>query len=133
MLVCCACCAPAVAPENIMGRGYGHSVDWWTLGVLMYVLLTARQPFTSPKTADPMEVMRRIVNERWPVRYPPYMSDAAKDLLSRLLERKPIKRIGCQQGRAADIKKHPWFKGFDWDGLASRRMQPPRKPKVRNL
>ncbi len=43
-----------------------------------YVLLTARQPFTSPKTSDPMEVMRRIVNDRWPVRYPPYMSEAAK-------------------------------------------------------
>lgn len=118
-----------VAPENIMGRGYGHSVDWWTLGVLMYVLLTARQPFTSPKTQDPMEVMRRIVNDRWPVRYPPYMSDAARDLISRLLERKPIKRIGCLQSRSLDIKRHPWFVGFDWDALSSRRMQPPRRPK----
>ena len=44
-----------VAPENVLGRGYNHSVDWWTLGVLMYVLLTARQPFSSPKTHDPME------------------------------------------------------------------------------
>ena len=26
-----------VAPENVMGRGYNHSVDWWTLGVLMWV------------------------------------------------------------------------------------------------
>jgi serine/threonine protein kinase len=40
----------------VLGRGYNHSVDWWTLGVLMYVLLTARQPFSSPKTHDPMEV-----------------------------------------------------------------------------
>jgi serine/threonine protein kinase len=45
-----------VAPENVLGRGYNNSVDWWTLGVLMYVLLTARQPFSSPKTGDPMEV-----------------------------------------------------------------------------
>jgi cGMP-dependent protein kinase 2 len=53
-----------VAPENVLGRGYNQSVDWWTLGVLMYVLLTARQPFSSPKTGDPMEVMRRIVDDR---------------------------------------------------------------------
>jgi len=118
-----------VAPENIMGRGYNQSVDWWTLGVLMYVLLTARQPFTSPKTQDQMEVMRRIVDDRWPVRYPPYMSDAARDLISRLLERKPVRRIGMLQGRAKDIKAHPWFKGFDWEALSSRRMPPPRKPK----
>lgn len=32
-----------VAPENVLGRGYNQSVDWWTLGVLLYVLLTARQ------------------------------------------------------------------------------------------
>lgn len=118
-----------VAPENIMGRGYNHSVDWWTLGVLMYVLLTARQPFTSPKTQDPMEVMRRIVDERWPVKYPPYMSDAARDLISRLLERKPVKRLGMLSGKAVDIKKHPWFKDFDWEALSSRRLDPPRKPK----
>lgn len=47
-----------VAPENVLGRGYNNSVDWWTLGVLMYVLLTARQPFSSPKTHDPMDVSR---------------------------------------------------------------------------
>ena len=98
-----------VAPENVLGRGYNNSVDWWTLGVLMYVLLTARQPFSSPKTADPMEVMRRIVDERWPIKYPPYMSDAAKDLIGRLMERKPARRLGMLQGRAADIKNHKWF------------------------
>ena len=84
------------------------------------MLLTARQPFTSPKAQDPMEVMRRIVDERWPIRYAPYMSEESKDLVSRLLERKPVKRIGCFQGRAADIKKHPWFKvrGSGWWWLA---------------
>jgi cGMP-dependent protein kinase 2 len=95
----------------------------------MYVLVTARQPFTSPKTDDPMEVMRRIVDERWPIRYAPYQSEESKDLIARLLERKPIRRIGCLQGRANDIKKHPWFKGFDWDALATRTMEAPRKPK----
>jgi cGMP-dependent protein kinase 2 len=53
--------------------------------------------------------MRRIVDERWPVKYPPYTSPAANDLIQRLLERKPAKRIGMLQGRAADIKGHPWF------------------------
>jgi len=119
-----------VAPENVLGRGYNHSVDWWTLGVLMYVLLTARQPFSSPKTSDPMEVMRRIVHEAWPVKYPPYMSPAAKDLIMRLLERKPAKRIGMLQSGVDEIKKHPWFGGFDWAALSSRRMEPPRLPKA---
>jgi serine/threonine protein kinase len=62
----------------VLGRGYNFSVDWWTLGVLMFVLLTGRQPFAHPKTNDPMEVMKRIVDENWAVEYPPYLSNAAK-------------------------------------------------------
>ena len=69
-----------VAPENVLAHGYNNSVDWWGLGVLLYVLLTGRQPFSSPKTDDPMVVMRRIVDENWGVRYPPYLSPAAKVL-----------------------------------------------------
>jgi hypothetical protein len=50
----------------------------WGLGVLLYVLLTGRQPFSSPKTDDPMVVMRRIVDDNWHVKYPPYLSGQAK-------------------------------------------------------
>lgn len=83
-----------VAPENVLAHGYNYSVDWWGLGVTMYVLLTGRQPFSSPKTEDPMQVMRRIVDDTWAVKYPAYLSPTAKDLICRLLERKPAKRIG---------------------------------------
>ena len=67
-----------VAPENVLAHGYNTSVDWWGLGVLLYVLLTGRQPFSSPKTDDPMVVMRRIVDDNWHVKYPPYLSAPAK-------------------------------------------------------
>eukprot|EP00208_Stichococcus_sp_RCC1054_P000748 CAMPEP_0206148736 /NCGR_PEP_ID=MMETSP1473-20131121/37408_1 /ASSEMBLY_ACC=CAM_ASM_001109 /TAXON_ID=1461547 /ORGANISM="Stichococcus sp, Strain RCC1054" /LENGTH=739 /DNA_ID=CAMNT_0053546159 /DNA_START=267 /DNA_END=2486 /DNA_ORIENTATION=- len=117
-----------VAPENVLAHGYNFSVDWWGLGVLMYVLLTGRQPFSSPKTDDPMVVMRRIVDENWHIKYPPYLSPAAKDLIGRLLERKPGRRIGMLNGRANDIKKHKWFEGMDWAALSARRVQPPRVP-----
>jgi cGMP-dependent protein kinase 2 len=67
-----------VAPENVLAHGYNYSVDWWGLGVLLYVLLTGRQPFSSPKTDDPMVVMRRIVDDNWAIKYPPYLSSNAK-------------------------------------------------------
>eukprot|EP00191_Tetraselmis_sp_GSL018_P002817 CAMPEP_0177614176 /NCGR_PEP_ID=MMETSP0419_2-20121207/22512_1 /TAXON_ID=582737 /ORGANISM="Tetraselmis sp., Strain GSL018" /LENGTH=708 /DNA_ID=CAMNT_0019111209 /DNA_START=131 /DNA_END=2257 /DNA_ORIENTATION=- len=117
-----------VAPENVLAHGYNYSVDWWGLGVLMYVLLTGRQPFSSPKTDDPMVVMRRIVDENWHVKFPPYMSEAAKDLILRLLVRKPAKRLGMLSGRAQDIKEHKWFEGLDWDALEARKMPAPRIP-----
>jgi serine/threonine protein kinase len=83
-----------VHTHRTRARRYNQSVDWFSLGVLMYVLLTARQPFTSPKSPDPMEVMRRIVDERWPIRYAPYSSDEAQDLMSRLLERRRVFVVG---------------------------------------
>ena len=169
-----------VAPENVLAHGYTASVDWWGLGVLAYVLLTGRQPFSSPSTEDPMVIMRRIVDENYGVKYPSYLSPAARDLVGRLLERRPAKRLGMLQGRAADVKRHRcvvgwgaagggrgrgacdcrllptapgppllggacshaaiterkyltwrcrWFEGFDWEALAARRMDPPRRPR----
>uniref|UniRef100_A0A7S3R8L1 cGMP-dependent protein kinase n=1 Tax=Dunaliella tertiolecta TaxID=3047 RepID=A0A7S3R8L1_DUNTE len=118
-----------VAPENVLAHGYNYSVDWWGLGVLMYVLLTGRQPFSTPKTEDPMVVMRRIVDENYQIKYPPYLSPQAKDLIARLLERKPAKRIGMLNGRAHDVMNHKWFEGLNWAELEARRVIPPRKPK----
>ncbi|GIL88393.1 hypothetical protein Vretimale_15023 [Volvox reticuliferus] len=118
-----------VAPENVLAHGYNYSVDWWGLGVLMYVLLTGRQPFSTPKTDDPMVVMRRIVDENYQIKYPPYLSQAAKDLIARLLERKPAKRLGMLNARALDVKNHKWFESLPWEELEARRMAAPRKPK----
>ena len=118
-----------VAPENVLAQGYGPSVDWWGLGVLVYVLLTGRQPFSSPRTDDPMAVMRRIVDEGWGVPLPPYLSPSARDLLACLLERKPGQRLGCGPGGAGEVRAHKWFAGVDWGGLAGRRVAPPRLPR----
>ncbi|PSC70618.1 cyclic nucleotide dependent kinase [Micractinium conductrix] len=118
-----------VAPENVLAHGYNHSVDWWGLGVLTYVLLTGRQPFSSPKTDDPMVVMRRIVDDNFIIKFPPYVTPAAKDFVMRLLERKPTKRLGMLQGKARDVKHHRWFESFDWEALAARKIAAPRKPR----
>jgi cGMP-dependent protein kinase 2 len=52
-----------------------------------------------------------------------------QDLISRLLERKPAKRLGMLNGRANDVKQHKWFEGMSWEELEARRVVPQRKPK----
>jgi len=115
-----------VAPENILAGGYTSAVDWWGLGVLTYVLLTGKQPFTHPRTDDQMEVMRRIVDQNYHISFPPYISAEAKNMILGLLERRPARRLGCV---IDELKLHPWFKKFDWDALAARRIIPPRQSK----
>lgn len=51
-----------------------------------------------------------------------------QDLIGRLLERKPGRRLGMLNGRAGDIKRHKWFEGMDWEAMAARRVQAPRIP-----
>ena len=58
------------------------------------------------------------------------MNFNAQNLICKLLQRRPVQRLGMQAGGIQDIKRHPWFDGFDWDAMATRRMQPPSVPKV---
>lgn len=58
------------------------------------------------------------------------MFAALQDLIQKLLERKPAKRLGMLSGKAQDVKRHRWFEGMDWAALEARRAAPPRRPKV---
>jgi serine/threonine protein kinase len=53
-----------------------------------------------------------------------------QDLIQKLLERKPAKRLGMLSGKAQDVKRHRWFEGMDWAALEARRSAPARRPKV---
>ena len=54
---------------------------------------------------------------------------AWQDLVTRLLERKPSRRLGMGPGGADDVRRHKWFDSLDWDALHARKLDPPRKPK----
>ena len=62
--------------------------------------------------------------------FPPYMSEAAKDILSKLLIRDPKLRMGSGESDALELKQHPFFSDIDWTGLATGRMPTPWTPTV---
>ena len=118
-----------VAPEVVLARGYGTSVDWWGLGVMMYVLLTGQQPFSqmvNGQPEDPLTVMKRIVDRSWSVSFPVYVSESGVDLIRRFLERRSVKRLGSARRGAEDVRDHLWFAGarFDWAGLRDGALKP---------
>lgn len=59
-------------------------------------------------------------------------SDDAKDLLKKLLEPNPAKRIGNGPEGAKDIKNHAFFNEIDWDKLYKKELEPPFSPEVEN-
>ncbi|EAW13932.1 serine/threonine-protein kinase [Aspergillus clavatus NRRL 1] len=114
-----------LAPELLLGNGYTKSVDWWTLGVLLYEMLTGLPPFYDENTND---MYRKILQE--PLTFPSsdIVPPAARDLLSRLLDRDPQRRLGANG--AAEIKSHHFFANIDWRKLLQRKYEPSFRPNV---
>eukprot|EP00456_Euglypha_rotunda_P056226 TRINITY_DN4612_c0_g1_i13.p1 TRINITY_DN4612_c0_g1~~TRINITY_DN4612_c0_g1_i13.p1 ORF type:complete len:352 (-),score=53.39 TRINITY_DN4612_c0_g1_i13:106-1161(-) len=114
-----------LAPEVIHGGGYGKEVDWWSLGTLLYEMLTGLPPFYNPN----LHVMyEKIIRAK--LHFPNYLSPEACSLLSQLLERNPKKRLGGGPDDANEVKKHPFFKSIDWDKLYKKELKAPFKPTV---
>jgi CRP-like cAMP-binding protein len=114
-----------LAPEIVAGKGHGKGVDWWTLGILIYEMLSSYPPFYDE---DPMKTYAKIMHGK--IAFPSHFSKEAISLISKLLHHKPTKRLGVVKGGASLIKEHPWFAGFDWDALLARQMKAPILPKI---
>jgi serum/glucocorticoid-regulated kinase 2 len=114
-----------LAPELLTGAGYTKAVDWWTLGVLLYEMLTGLPPFYDENTND---MYRKILTEPLHFPGPEVVPPAARDLLTRLLDRNADKRLGAKG--AAEIKAHYFFHSIDWRKLLERKYEPSFKPNV---
>uniref|UniRef100_A0A8C9ZSU1 Ribosomal protein S6 kinase n=1 Tax=Sander lucioperca TaxID=283035 RepID=A0A8C9ZSU1_SANLU len=121
-----------MAPEIIRGKsGHGKSVDWWSLGILMFELLTGASPFTlEGERNSQSEVSKRILRCDPP--FPSMIGPTAQDLLKKLLVKDPHKRLGSGPRGSEDIKAHTFFKGLNWADLAQKKVSSPFKPELKS-
>ncbi|XP_075215206.1 cGMP-dependent protein kinase for isoform X2 [Lycorma delicatula] len=119
-----------VAPEVILNRGHDISADYWSLGVLMFELLTGTPPFTG---ADPMKTYNIILKGIDAIEFPRNITRNATVLIKKLCRDNPAERLGYQKGGISEIQKHKWFDGFNWEGLRNRTLIPPILPKVKSV
>ena len=116
-----------VSPEIILNRGHDYSCDYWSLGVLMFELLTGAPPFTSD---EPMKTYNIILRGIDAVDFPRSISQKAQNLIKKLCRDNLSERLGYQRGGIEDIMKHKWFDGFNWIGLRGRTLPAPYVPKI---
>lgn len=118
-----------LAPEILLGRGYGKEVDWWALGTFLYEMLEGLPPFYDD---DVRRMNDKILNA--PLTFNDrHFSPKAKALLRGLLNRDPAKRLGAGPEDAKDIMRDPFFESINWDDLYHRRLVPSFRPHLASI
>merc|ERR1719319_1578185 len=79
-------------PEMIEGEMHDEKVDLWSLGVLTYEFLVGKPPFEAESNN---ETYRRIT--RVDLRFPPHVTQGAKDLITKLLRKEPNQRLSLDE------------------------------------
>lgn len=92
---------------------YGQSVDWWSMGVILYELLFDEVPFYSESL---VETYGKIMDHKKYLTFPEdiKISDTCKNLIQKLICNQD-ERLGRNGSR--ELKEHAWFSGIDWSGI----------------
>ncbi|KAJ3345143.1 camp-dependent protein kinase catalytic subunit [Entophlyctis luteolus] len=118
-----------LAPEIIKAKGYGRSVDWWALGILIYEqwakMISGFPPFGDD---DNIRLFEKITACK--LRFPEGFDRKAKELCKCLITPDLSKRYGNLRRGAADVKDHAWFEPIDWDKLVRYDVKAPYIPAI---
>ncbi|CAI5504808.1 unnamed protein product [Closterium sp. Naga37s-1] len=118
-----------LAPEVLGGKGHGRAVDWWSLGILLFEMVVGVPPFYDRNVSI---MYNKIVNA--PLVFPVTVTNFyLRDLISKLLIREPSQRLGAGPTDAAEIMRHEFFRGMDWDRLYAREVPPPFVPSSKGM
>ena len=109
-----------------MRRGTNKAADYWALGVLIYEMLVGDPPFKSDTPGDAWDTFRKALSGRFNM--PTFISPEAQDIIWKLLQLNPERRLGSGRLGAEEIKRHPFFASIDWQQLEQKRLPAPLKP-----
>lgn len=106
-----------VAPEVLKRQGYDAACDIWSLGILLYTMLSGRTPFANGPQDTPGDILARIGEGRFSLDSGNWLSvsSAAKDLVKKMLHIDPHQRLTTDQ-----VLLHSWI--ANRNGLSSQHL-----------
>jgi len=118
-----------LAPELVLSKGHGTPVDIWALGILIFELLTSNTPFADDdatvmfqKISNPVIFLKKAMKIS--------LDKKSKALVLKLLELKPIMRLGCKKGGMEELWDNSWFDGLTSDLIERKALRAPYVPNV---
>lgn len=118
-----------LAPEIVMTRGHDGAADHWTLGILIYELVTGESPFFF-EGMDQMSLFQAIVREDYDD--PEGASKEVTELIRKLLVKDPTYRLGSLARGERDILEHAWFSELDLRAMQKRKVPAPWVPSIKD-
>ena len=116
-----------LAPEIIEAKGHGQAVDWWSLGSILYEMLTGMPPFYNKDREKLFNTIKAVQ-----IKFPKFLSKEAVDLLQKFFVKDPEQRLGSGPNGLENIKSHPFFQSINWDSIINKKIKPPFTPKLRS-
>ena len=114
-----------MAPEILQATGHGKTADWWSVGVLMYEMLTGQLPF---RGKNKPAIQKAICSHK--LKTPSFLPGDATQLIKGLLDRQQDRRLGVGPDGTDTVKGHAFFKAVDWSKIEVRGVSPPFRPTV---
>ncbi|OMJ76767.1 hypothetical protein SteCoe_23780 [Stentor coeruleus] len=114
------------AKEVILGRGYTRASEYWSLGVLLFELLTGQLPFGIRYFDNPDEIIEKIIKK--PLVIPEYIEASTQRILEGLLQEDPSKRFQFE-----DIKISSWARGYEIKDIGNNILEGVFKPSTRQI
>jgi len=114
-----------LAPEILQGVGHGKAVDWWSLGTLVFEMLTGLPPFYSRNINHMYEKILKAE-----LRCPSYLPPEVKNLIEHLLIRDPLRRLGSGPGDVKELESHAFFSALDFQKVYKKELTPIYKPNI---
>lgn len=113
-----------VAPEVLTAETYDKSVDMWSVGVILYILLSGFPPFFAETST---ELFKKIIDVKYDFDDPAWedVSEEPKEIIRNLLVKEPAKRLTAKQ-----LAQHPWVMGV---GVGDRQLGAQKKMTTANL
>ena len=114
-----------LAPEIILRKPHHKAVDFWSLGILVFEILTCKSPF---RRHNDISTYRMTLRGIHCVEFPERIGNVAGQLIKGLCNEDPDKRLGHTGPN--EVRNHSWFSNFPWDKLQSAEIPSPIKPTI---